>query len=70
QPAKTSKAKGLIVLFEVALTEDEEMKLTTKRSLIQTHSSHASGTGADEGTGSILGVPDVPEYRSESEEES
>ncbi|GJZ51924.1 hypothetical protein Tco_0606439 [Tanacetum coccineum] len=50
QPAKTSKAKGLTVLSEVALTEAEQMKLATKRSLIQTHSSHASGSGADEGT--------------------
>ncbi|GJW46108.1 hypothetical protein Tco_0077754 [Tanacetum coccineum] len=31
QPAKTSKAKGLIVLSEVALTEAEQMKLATKR---------------------------------------
>ncbi|GJV27690.1 hypothetical protein Tco_1384138 [Tanacetum coccineum] len=44
QPAKTSKAKGLTVLSEVALTEAEQMKLATKRSLIQTHSSHASGS--------------------------
>ncbi|GJS91519.1 hypothetical protein Tco_0774155 [Tanacetum coccineum] len=51
QPAKTSKAKGLTVLSEVALTEAEQMKLATKRSLIETHSSHASGSGADEGTG-------------------
>ncbi|GJT12960.1 hypothetical protein Tco_0860002, partial [Tanacetum coccineum] len=46
-----SKAKGLTVLFEVALTEAEQMKLATKRSLMQTHSSDASGSGADEGTG-------------------
>ncbi|GJU49449.1 hypothetical protein Tco_1219004 [Tanacetum coccineum] len=51
QPAKTSKAKGLTVLYEVALTEAEQMKLATKRSLIETHSSHASGLGVDEGTG-------------------
>ncbi|GJX90101.1 hypothetical protein Tco_0343427 [Tanacetum coccineum] len=36
QPATKSKAKGLTVLFEVALTEDEQMKLATKRSWIQT----------------------------------
>ncbi|GKE99304.1 hypothetical protein Tco_0022655, partial [Tanacetum coccineum] len=51
QPAKTPKAKGLTVLFEVALTEAEQMKLATKRSPIQTHRSHASRSGADEGTG-------------------
>nr|GEW84883.1 hypothetical protein [Tanacetum cinerariifolium] len=50
QPAKSSKAKGLYVLFEVALTEAEQIKLVTKRSLQQTHISQASGSGADEGT--------------------
>ncbi|GJZ71732.1 hypothetical protein Tco_0635583 [Tanacetum coccineum] len=68
QPTKKSKAKGLTVLFEVALTEAEQMKLATKRSLIETHSSHASGSGADEGTGSKLGVPDVPTYGSDDEQ--
>nr|GEY32964.1 hypothetical protein [Tanacetum cinerariifolium] len=46
-----SKAKGLTVLSEVTLTEAEHMKLATKRSLIKIHSSHASGSDADEGTG-------------------
>ncbi|GKC98460.1 hypothetical protein Tco_1168735, partial [Tanacetum coccineum] len=50
QPAKTSKAKGLTVLSEVALTEAKQMKLAKKGSLIESHSSHASGSGADEGT--------------------
>nr|GFB11193.1 hypothetical protein [Tanacetum cinerariifolium] len=50
QPAKSSKVKGLYVLFEVAMTEAEQMKLATKRSLQQTHISQASGSGADEGT--------------------
>ncbi|GJR67865.1 hypothetical protein Tco_0013930 [Tanacetum coccineum] len=68
QPAKTSKAKGLTVLSEVALTKAEQMKLATKRSLIETHGSHASGSGADEGTGSIPGVPDVPTYGSDDEQ--
>ncbi|GJZ21035.1 hypothetical protein Tco_0558074 [Tanacetum coccineum] len=68
QPTKTSKAKGLTVLSEVALTEAEQIKLATKRSLIQTHSSHASGSGADEGTGDIPGVPDVPTYGSDDEQ--
>ncbi|GJZ20866.1 hypothetical protein Tco_0557905 [Tanacetum coccineum] len=67
QPAKTSKAKGLTVLSEVTLTKAEQMKLATKRCLIETHSSHASGSGADEGTGSIPGVPDVPTYGSDDE---
>ncbi|GKE19437.1 hypothetical protein Tco_1427014, partial [Tanacetum coccineum] len=42
--------------------------LATKRSLIQTHSSHASGSSADEGTGSIPGVPDVPTYESDDKQ--
>ncbi|GJT85624.1 hypothetical protein Tco_1067341 [Tanacetum coccineum] len=67
QPAKTSKAKDLTVLSEVALTEAEQMKLVTKRSLIETYSSHASGSGADEGTGGKPGVRDVPTYRSDDE---
>nr|GEW96363.1 hypothetical protein [Tanacetum cinerariifolium] len=37
-----------------------KLKLATKRSLQQTHISQASGSGADEGTGTLPGVPDVP----------
>nr|GFD37173.1 hypothetical protein [Tanacetum cinerariifolium] len=33
QHAKSSKAKGIIVLSEVAMTEAEQMKLAMKRSL-------------------------------------
>ncbi|GJU99808.1 hypothetical protein Tco_1329079 [Tanacetum coccineum] len=43
------------------------MELATKRSLIQTHSSHASGSGTDEGTGDIPRVPNVPTYASDDE---
>ncbi|GKB13774.1 hypothetical protein Tco_0847697 [Tanacetum coccineum] len=68
QTAKTFKVKGLTVLSEVAITEVEQMKLATKRSLIQTHSSHASGSGEDKGTGGKPGVPDVPTYRSNDEQ--
>ncbi|GJS50078.1 hypothetical protein Tco_0600199 [Tanacetum coccineum] len=63
-----TKSKGLILLSMVALTEAEQIKLATKRSLIQTYSSYASGSGADEGTGSIPGVPDVPTYESDDEQ--
>ncbi|GKB43060.1 retrovirus-related pol polyprotein from transposon TNT 1-94 [Tanacetum coccineum] len=45
QPVKMPKAKGLNVLYEVALTEAEQMKLATKRSKTQFHISHASGAG-------------------------
>nr|GEV76382.1 hypothetical protein [Tanacetum cinerariifolium] len=67
QAAKASKAKSLSALFEVAMTEAQLLKLATKRSLQQTHISQASGSGADEGTGFILGVPDVPTDESEKE---
>ncbi|GKF89077.1 hypothetical protein Tco_0263040, partial [Tanacetum coccineum] len=48
QPAETSIDKGLIVLSDVALTEAEQLKLVIERSKTQTHSSHPSGSGADE----------------------
>ncbi|GJW01204.1 hypothetical protein Tco_1556455, partial [Tanacetum coccineum] len=71
-PAKknqfVTKSKGLTVPSEVALTKAKQIKLATKRSLIQTHSSHASGSGADEGTGSIPGVPDVLTYESDDDQ--
>ncbi|GKB40848.1 hypothetical protein Tco_0885790 [Tanacetum coccineum] len=68
QPAETSMDKGLTVLSDVALTEVEQLKLVIERSKTQTHSSHASGSGADEGTGDIPKVPDVPTYGSDDEQ--
>ncbi|GKB80947.1 hypothetical protein Tco_0947842, partial [Tanacetum coccineum] len=68
QPAKRSKAKSLTVLFEVALTQAEQMKLAIEISKTHTHSSHVNGSGADEGTGVIPGVPDVPTYNSDEEQ--
>ncbi|GKA17819.1 hypothetical protein Tco_0697656, partial [Tanacetum coccineum] len=84
-----TKSKGLTVLSEVALSEAEQMKLATKRSMKEFHISHASGSGdgvdlqskvpdeqqhtlsgTNEGAGDKPEVPDVPEYSSESEEES
>nr|GEY35832.1 hypothetical protein [Tanacetum cinerariifolium] len=67
QPTTTSKAKSLTALSEVAMTEAEQLKLATKRSLQQTHISQASGSGADEGTGTIPGVLDVPTDESDEE---
>ncbi|GJW32436.1 hypothetical protein Tco_0052468 [Tanacetum coccineum] len=64
----TTKSKGLTVLSEVALSEAEQMKLATKQSLTEFHVSHASGSG--DGVDLQSKVPDVPKYRSESEEES
>nr|GEZ91548.1 reverse transcriptase domain-containing protein [Tanacetum cinerariifolium] len=45
-----------------------KMKLAIKRSLTQTHISQANRSGADERTGIIPGVLDVPTYESEDEE--
>nr|GEU50245.1 uncharacterized mitochondrial protein AtMg00810-like [Tanacetum cinerariifolium] len=70
QHAKSSKTKGLTVLSKVALTEAEQIKLATKRSLAQTHISHANGSDADEGTGILPGVLDVLTYESDDEEMS
>nr|GEW80740.1 hypothetical protein [Tanacetum cinerariifolium] len=69
QPAKASKAKSLTVLSEVAMTEAEQLKLATKRSLQQTHISQASGLSIDKGTGIIPGVPDVPTEEEEGQDE-
>ncbi|GJS34222.1 hypothetical protein Tco_0532604, partial [Tanacetum coccineum] len=52
---------------EAVLTEAEQLKKITKRSCKETHSSHASGSGADEGTGVTPGVPDAPNYDSEDD---
>ncbi|GJU39238.1 hypothetical protein Tco_1192195 [Tanacetum coccineum] len=84
-----TKSKGLTVLSEVALSKADQMKLATKRSKKEFHSSHASGSGdgvdiqskvpveqqhtvsgTNEGAGDKPELPDVPEYRSEGEEES
>nr|GEZ24805.1 hypothetical protein [Tanacetum cinerariifolium] len=67
QTAKAFKAKSLSALFEVAMTEAQHLKLVTKRIMQQTHISQPSGSGADEGTGSIPGVPNVPTDESEEE---
>ncbi|GJZ14612.1 hypothetical protein Tco_0550289 [Tanacetum coccineum] len=66
--AQAFEGKRLKTSAKVALYEAEQMKLATKRSKTQFHSSHASGSGADEGTGVTLGVPDVPTYDSEDEQ--
>nr|GFB52343.1 hypothetical protein [Tanacetum cinerariifolium] len=48
QTAKASKAKSLSALSEVAMTEAQQLKLVTKRSMQQTHISQASGSGDDD----------------------
>ncbi|GJS75838.1 hypothetical protein Tco_0725719 [Tanacetum coccineum] len=59
------KAKQLETISEAMMTEAEQLKIITKRSRKETHSSHASGSGADEGTGVSPGVPDAPDYDSD-----
>ncbi|GKE39961.1 hypothetical protein Tco_1463366, partial [Tanacetum coccineum] len=58
------KATELETISEAVLTEAEQLKIITKRSRKETHSSHASGSGADEGTGVTPGVPNAPDYDS------
>nr|GEV09293.1 hypothetical protein [Tanacetum cinerariifolium] len=67
QPAKAPKAKSLSALSEVAMTEAEQLKLVLRRSKQQMHISQPGGSGTDEGTGSRLGVSDVPTNESEKE---
>ncbi|GKE80850.1 hypothetical protein Tco_1550850 [Tanacetum coccineum] len=55
------KAKGLETLSEVELSKDEQMKIATKRSKTQFHSSHASGSGDRADTQSE--VPDEQQQR-------
>ncbi|GJX02512.1 hypothetical protein Tco_0186425 [Tanacetum coccineum] len=55
---KKLHAQGLETLSEIALSEAEQMKIVTKRSKTQFHSSHTSGSGANEGTGVLPWVLD------------
>ncbi|GKE41337.1 hypothetical protein Tco_1468621 [Tanacetum coccineum] len=65
---KKQPTQGLETLSEVALMEEEQMRIVTKRSLTEYHSSHASRSGADKGTDVTPGVPDVPKYGSDDEQ--
>ncbi|GJS73407.1 retrovirus-related pol polyprotein from transposon TNT 1-94 [Tanacetum coccineum] len=62
QPEKKTKAKGLTILSEVALTGAEQLKLATKRSKTQFYSSHASGSG--DGVDTQSKVPDEQQKKS------
>ncbi|GJS39775.1 hypothetical protein Tco_0564818 [Tanacetum coccineum] len=65
---KRQPAQGLETLSEIALTEAEQLRIVTKRSLIQTHSFYTSGSCAHEGIGVTPRVPDVPTYESDDDE--
>nr|GEX06144.1 retrovirus-related Pol polyprotein from transposon TNT 1-94 [Tanacetum cinerariifolium] len=67
QPAKKTKANGLAVLSEVALTEAEQIKLATKRSKKDFRVSHASGSGDAVDTQSK--VPDEQQQKTSSTDE-
>nr|GEY29366.1 hypothetical protein [Tanacetum cinerariifolium] len=56
---KTRSSSDTTITPPTAAAEAQQLKLVTKRSLQQTHLSQASGSGANEGTSSIPGVPDV-----------
>ncbi|GJY04778.1 hypothetical protein Tco_0370718 [Tanacetum coccineum] len=61
QPAKKTKAKGLDVLSEVALTEAEQIKLATKRRKKDFYVSHESGSG--DGVDTESKVPDEQQQK-------
>ncbi|GJV19577.1 retrovirus-related pol polyprotein from transposon TNT 1-94 [Tanacetum coccineum] len=61
------KATELETISKAVLTEAEQLKIIIKRSRKETHSSHASGSGVDEGTGVTPGVPDAPDYDSDDD---
>ncbi|GKE87654.1 hypothetical protein Tco_1565129, partial [Tanacetum coccineum] len=64
---RKQKAKELETIFEAVLIEAEQLKIITKRSRKETHSSHARGSGTDKGTGVSPGVPDAPDYDSDDD---
>ncbi|GKA41745.1 hypothetical protein Tco_0734405 [Tanacetum coccineum] len=66
---RKQKTTELENISEADLTEAEQLKIAIKRSRQETHSSHASGSGADEGTGVTPGVPDAPDYDSEDNDQ-
>ncbi|GJY39194.1 retrovirus-related pol polyprotein from transposon TNT 1-94, partial [Tanacetum coccineum] len=61
------KTTELVTISEADLTKAEQLKIITKRSRQETHSSHASGSGTDEGTDVTPGVPDAPNSDSEDD---
>ncbi|GJR31613.1 hypothetical protein Tco_1107845 [Tanacetum coccineum] len=61
QPTKIPKPKGLDVLSKVALIEGEQIKLATKRSKTQFHSSYASGSS--DGFDTQSNVPDEQQQK-------
>nr|GEV80506.1 hypothetical protein [Tanacetum cinerariifolium] len=67
---KKPHAQGLETLSVIALSEADQMELITKRSKKQFHSSHASDSSANEGTGVSPGVPDKSSDEDDDDEVS
>ncbi|GJS33195.1 hypothetical protein Tco_0531577 [Tanacetum coccineum] len=67
QPAKKTKAKGLAVLSEVALSGAKQLKLATKRSKKDFHMSYASGSG--DGVDIQSKVPDEQQQKTSNTDE-
>ncbi|GJU84683.1 hypothetical protein Tco_1292229 [Tanacetum coccineum] len=67
QPVKKPKAKGLAVLSDVELTKAEQLKLATKRSRTQFHSSYLSGSG--DGVDTQSKVPNEQQQKTSSTDE-
>nr|GEU98638.1 hypothetical protein [Tanacetum cinerariifolium] len=61
QPTKNTKAKGLAVLYEVALSKAKQVKLVTERSKTNFHISQASGSG--DGVDTQSKVPDEQQQK-------
>ncbi|GKB16053.1 hypothetical protein Tco_0849976 [Tanacetum coccineum] len=68
QAPKASTGKRLKAAAKGAKSGKKRQPARGLETLSETHSSHASGSGAHEGTGVTLGVPDVPTYESDDEE--
>nr|GFB60821.1 hypothetical protein [Tanacetum cinerariifolium] len=66
QPAK---AKSSSDLSKAARTEAEQLKIVLRKSRQKTHISQHGGSSTDEGTGSKLGVLDVPSDESKERNE-
>ncbi|GJT47125.1 hypothetical protein Tco_0955840, partial [Tanacetum coccineum] len=58
-PAKVDRGKGIDLLSDVTLRKAAQLKKTLKKSKLETHKLHASGS--DKGVGSLPKVPDEQE---------
>ncbi|GJW86818.1 hypothetical protein Tco_0162158 [Tanacetum coccineum] len=66
-PAKINRGKSIDLLSEVSLLKDAHLKKTLKKSKLETHKLHASGS--DDGFGSLPKVPDEQEDKTTGTDE-